>query len=157
MLPTLPKIGTRIAVSVSYPMRQAIAKFMVENNITVISAAVRAILTSAMSKPHDAAFASAYEQTLSDLRFYSRWILKEVVARMEDAPKGMYGGRGAYRLPLAHRGGVVVPRGGSSCSNCRFLGNDGVSCMERNFQEWNGGLKLPAPADQFCSDWWEPK
>jgi len=55
-----------------------------------------------------------------------------------------------------HQPGMKVPKGGSSCSSCKYLGANGKSCMNEFFIKWNGSSKLPAPADQYCSDWYEP-
>lgn len=66
-----------------------------------------------------------------------------------------YGG-GEYELPPNHKAGLKVPKGGSSCANCIWLGNDKVSCTNKYWVKWNGGDdKLPYPADEYCSDWWE--
>lgn len=61
-----------------------------------------------------------------------------------------------FELPTTHRPGMRVPKGGSSCSNCRhFDGND--SCNEPHFAAWQyGEKKIPASPDEYCSDWWEP-
>jgi len=63
----------------------------------------------------------------------------------------------APTYPKDHVPAMRVPKGGSSCSSCEYLGQDGKSCMNEFFQKWNGSAKLPAPADQFCSDWYEPR
>jgi hypothetical protein len=66
----------------------------------------------------------------------------------------MYGGD-KYNLPANHRAGMVVPKGGSCCANCRFLGADHKTCDNKNFIEWNGGdNKLPAKDENYCSDWY---
>ena len=67
-----------------------------------------------------------------------------------------YGGPGPLELPEGHKAGMRVPRGGSSCASCRYLGKDQASCGNQLFQAWSGGTKLPAPADEYCSDWYEP-
>ncbi len=59
--------------------------------------------------------------------------------------------------PPGHRAGMRVPKGGSMCKNCKFLGSDEESCINKYFVKWNGSTRLPAPADSFCSDWYEPK
>lgn len=56
--------------------------------------------------------------------------------------------------PPDHQAAMRVPRGGSMCANCKFLAPDGANCTEQNFIRWNGGPQLPAPADQYCSDWY---
>ncbi len=68
----------------------------------------------------------------------------------------MYGGKD-FQLPATHKAGMRVPKGGSSCANCRFLGVDKESCTSKYWIAWNNGeAKLPAPADQYCSDFYEP-
>ena len=58
--------------------------------------------------------------------------------------------------PPDHKPGMKVPKGGSMCKNCEYL-VDGDQCRNEYFIKWNGSSKLPAPADEFCSDWYEPK
>jgi hypothetical protein len=68
-----------------------------------------------------------------------------------------YGGMGEFILPDDHKAGMVVPKGGSSCANCRFASTDGKHCLNVYWVEWNGGNPaIPAPADEYCSDWYEP-
>lgn len=57
--------------------------------------------------------------------------------------------------PDDHQPGMKVPKGGSSCAKCEYLGSNGKSCTNEYFVKWNGSAKLPAPADQYCSDWFE--
>jgi hypothetical protein len=59
--------------------------------------------------------------------------------------------------PDDHQPAMRVPKGGSSCSSCEYLGSNGKTCKNEYFMKWHGSNKLPAPADQFCSDWYEPK
>ena len=54
-----------------------------------------------------------------------------------------------------HRPGLQVPKGGSMCANCKYLGRDRKTCTEKNFIKWNGSALIPAPIDEYCSDWWE--
>lgn len=58
--------------------------------------------------------------------------------------------------PPDHEPGMRVPKGGSCCANCKFLGDDKASCTNEYFIKWNGSEKLPAAADEYCSDWYEP-
>lgn len=58
--------------------------------------------------------------------------------------------------PKDHVPAMRVPKGGSSCASCEYLAKDGANCMNAYFQKWHGTAKLPAPADEFCSDWYEP-
>lgn len=66
---------------------------------------------------------------------------------------------GEYRLPPDHLFGMPVPKGGSSCANCRFADGDGKHCGNNYFQDWRQSLGhtedpglLPAPADEYCCD-----
>jgi hypothetical protein len=61
------------------------------------------------------------------------------------------------QYPPNHQPGMRVPKGGSSCASCEHLGKDGRSCTNRYFIEWHGSNRLPAAADEYCSDWWEPQ
>lgn len=72
-----------------------------------------------------------------------------------------YGGKGKFHLPTNHIAGVIVPKGGSMCGNCKFgdMRDDGPHCTSTYWVEWNGGeSRLPVDdPTTFCSDWWEPK
>ena len=57
--------------------------------------------------------------------------------------------------PRDHKPGMRVPRGGSSCASCKFHKEEGNRCTNFYFKKWHGSDKIPAPADQFCSDWYE--
>lgn len=58
-------------------------------------------------------------------------------------------------FPPDHKPGMIVPKGGSSCSSCQFWESERPNeCGNDYFIEWNGSGKLPAPPDQYCSDWW---
>lgn len=66
----------------------------------------------------------------------------------------------ARRLPTYpddHLPYMPVTPPGSSCANCRHVSEDGKSCAQEDFRAWNGGPDLRYPADQACSDWWEPR
>ena len=65
------------------------------------------------------------------------------------------GGQGQAQYPPDHQPGMEVPKGGSMCANCKYLGPDQTTCTSEYFIQWNGSDQLPAPADQYCSDWWE--
>lgn len=62
-----------------------------------------------------------------------------------------------FQFPPDHQPGMQVPKGGSSCASCSYLGEDGASCTNDYFIQWNGSPQLPNPADEYCSDWYEPK
>lgn len=55
--------------------------------------------------------------------------------------------------PSDHKPGMKVPKGGSCCANCEY--NKGQKCTNEYFIKWNGSDIIPAPIDQYCSDWWE--
>ncbi len=63
---------------------------------------------------------------------------------------------GDFNLPKGHKPFMKVPKGGSSCANCKFLSDDKLHCVNHNFIEWHGESKLPEPIDEYCSDWYEP-
>lgn len=65
--------------------------------------------------------------------------------------------QGKFVLPKDHSPGLRVPKGGSCCANCEYLLPSGKECGNEHFQEWHGSKRLPAPADEYCSDWWEGK
>jgi hypothetical protein len=59
--------------------------------------------------------------------------------------------------PANHQPGMRVPKGGSSCSSCKYLSENGKECTSEFFIKWHGTDKLPAPANEYCSDWYEPR
>lgn len=64
--------------------------------------------------------------------------------------------KGEVTYPDDHKPGMRVPKGGSSCYSCEYLKN-GNECSNEYYQKWAGTNKLPYPADQYCSDWYEEK
>jgi len=61
-------------------------------------------------------------------------------------------------FPDDHVPAIKVPKGGSSCTTCKYLGDDKTRCKEENYIKWNNGDDhLLHPHDEFCSDWYEPK
>lgn len=58
-------------------------------------------------------------------------------------------------LPPDHQLGMQVPKGGSMCANCQYL-VDPKTCGNQGFVKWNGSSMLPAPADEYCCDLYEP-
>lgn len=58
-------------------------------------------------------------------------------------------------LPPDHQLGMQVPKGGSMCANCKFLAGPD-QCGNQGFITWNGSPQLPAPADEYCCDLYEP-
>ena len=61
------------------------------------------------------------------------------------------------QFPPDHKPAMRVPKGGSNCAKCRFVGSDLKTCGNPYYQQYYGSNKLKAPADEFCSDWFEPK
>lgn len=78
--------------------------------------------------------------------------IRELLAVMEEPEVG------EFKLPPDHVFGITVPKGGSACSKCRFLGEDGKSCGNEYYRGWRESLgvddiaALPASADEFCCD-----
>jgi hypothetical protein len=58
--------------------------------------------------------------------------------------------------PDDHRAAMQVPKGGSSCATCKYVSKDLKHCANKHFIAWFGTPDLPFPADQYCSDWFEP-
>jgi hypothetical protein len=62
---------------------------------------------------------------------------------------------GEVSYPDDHKAAMRVPKGGSSCASCKYL--EGTNkCNNEYFIKWNGSKDLPFPADEYCSDWYEP-
>jgi hypothetical protein len=61
------------------------------------------------------------------------------------------------KYPPSHKPAMKVPKGGSSCCSCTFLAKDEKSCTNKYFIAWHGSAMLPAPADEYCSDWYIPE
>lgn len=62
--------------------------------------------------------------------------------------------RAEKALPPDHQLGMRIPKGGSMCARCEFLSSP-TTCGNKGFVEWNGGAKLPDPADEYCCDLYE--
>jgi hypothetical protein len=73
--------------------------------------------------------------------------------RKKDAPAKKHP---KVEYPADHKLGMRVTRGGSMCQNCEYLGSDKKSCTNLSFRDWNGSKILPAPADSYCCDMWQP-
>lgn len=58
--------------------------------------------------------------------------------------------------PKDHQPAMRVPKGGSSCASCEYLGKDDKTCTSKNYIAWRGSNRLGAPKDEWCSDWYEP-
>lgn len=65
--------------------------------------------------------------------------------------------KGKAEYPPGHEPGMKVPVGGSDCSKCRYLASNRKDCTNKYFIKWNGSNVIPAPIDQYCSDWFEEK
>lgn len=75
--------------------------------------------------------------------------MNSVLWEFDDQPKLIY--------PGDHKMGMRVPKGGSSCAKCEYVRNDNQDCAQKNFVAWNGSPKLPAPANEYCCDFFETK
>ncbi len=56
--------------------------------------------------------------------------------------------------PENHKLGIKVPHGGSMCGNCKFLGEDHKTCMNKEFIKWNKSNILPNKDEEYCCDLW---
>lgn len=75
--------------------------------------------------------------------------ISELLAQAENERKAEY--------PADHKAGMAVPKGGSSCANCKFYKGD-MKCGSEYFIKWNGSENIPADEpDEYCSDWFMPK
>lgn len=85
---------------------------------------------------------------------FKLWVLKE----SGQVDKGE---KGPATYPADHKPFMSVTAPGSSCSNCRYISEDGKSCASEHFQKWNGSKTIPFEpghdASNSCSDFWEPK
>jgi hypothetical protein len=54
-----------------------------------------------------------------------------------------------------HKPVLEVPKGGSMCANCKYVSDDQGHCKNKHYIKFMGTSKLPYPADQMCSDWWD--
>ena len=65
-----------------------------------------------------------------------------------------------FVLPPNHVPAMVVPHGGSSCANCKYVyydRRDLPHCKDPGFVIWNRGTRLPVDdARDYCSDWYVP-
>jgi hypothetical protein len=59
--------------------------------------------------------------------------------------------------PADHQVGMKVPEGGSNCAKCEYVSEDKKACRNKGFVMWNGSDVLPAPADRYCCDFFEPE
>jgi hypothetical protein len=80
-----------------------------------------------------------------------------MLKRLRESTFSTFREAGQFKLPNNHKPVLPVPRGGSMCLNCEYLNPDKKTCREPNFILYNGGPKLPYPADSMCSDWWSAK
>lgn len=77
---------------------------------------------------------------------------------MLDAVEARLSKRDKFTLPPDHQPGIRVPKGGSMCKNCKYLKDAAKGlCGNKYFIRWNGSAKIPAPIDEYCSDWYEPE
>ena len=77
----------------------------------------------------------------------------ETAARIHKNP--VVHGKPTY--PADHKAAMRVPFGGSSCVTCVYVNKSGTHCSNKHFIKWHGSAKLPYPAEEYCSDWYEPR
>ena len=59
------------------------------------------------------------------------------------------------KVPDSHRIGMRVPAGGSSCAKCKYLEPEN-HCGNDYWLKWRrGDALIPAPADEYCCDFFE--
>lgn len=69
-----------------------------------------------------------------------------------------YGGKGEMTFPDSHKAGMKITKGGSMCANCEYWIAEGNKCNNEYWLKWNAGVeKIPAAADEYCCNWWEPE
>jgi hypothetical protein len=64
--------------------------------------------------------------------------------------------KGPIEYPDDHKPGIRVPLNGSCCLTCEYYKGSDL-CSNEYFKKWNGSEKLPYPAEEYCSDWYEQK
>lgn len=65
-------------------------------------------------------------------------------------------GKGPITYPPDHKPGMKVPKGGSNCVSCEYYEGNNL-CGNEYFKKWMGSNKIPAPPEEYCSDWYEQK
>lgn len=77
--------------------------------------------------------------------------------KLKDIIKEDFGGPGKAVYPSNHKAGMKVTKGGSMCANCKYYYvSDGPKCDNAHWNKWSQTTLIPAPADEYCCDWWEP-
>lgn len=61
-----------------------------------------------------------------------------------------------FDLGKNHKPFIKVMKGGSSCSNCKWISKDKKRCENELFINFYGKAELPQPVDSYCSDWYVP-
>lgn len=93
------------------------------------------------------------ERTMPHTSNFVDEITAAVVVGIADA---IHAAESKPTYPKDHKAGMRVPKGGSSCANCEYLADNKKDCTNTFFQKWNGSPVIPAPIDEYCSDWFEP-
>lgn len=71
---------------------------------------------------------------------------------VESLPRGHHG---PITYPKDHVPAIRVPKNGSCCAKCEYLQADKKTCGNKYFVKWHGSNVIPAPIDEYCSDWFE--
>lgn len=66
-------------------------------------------------------------------------------------------GKRKVTYPADHKVGMRVPKGGSDCAKCEYVRQNGKACINKHFVAWLGANLLPAPADEYCCDFFSTK
>ena len=62
-----------------------------------------------------------------------------------------------FVIPAKYGFGVEVPKGGSSCASCFYLGESRKDCNNALYRRYEETSKLGAAAEEFCCAVWIQK
>lgn len=61
---------------------------------------------------------------------------------------------GIHKIPDRYPFAEEVPKEGTSCANCYFLGKDGKTCRNKIYIKKNGSNQLGKKASRWCCMVW---
>jgi hypothetical protein len=108
--------------------------------------------TTLSQELHDNGFAITPNGPIISQKF-----LNEIRAASIESIAEAFHEKARATYPADHQAAMRVPKGGSSCASCKYVSDDGKDCSNEHYQTWNGSKHLPYAADEYCSDWYEPK
>ncbi len=87
----------------------------------------------------------------------SKELFKQVSKILKDKAQTMFGGK-FFTYPKDHKLGMKIPHNGSMCGNCKYLGKDHKTCLNKEWIKWNSGNnKLPFSDEDYCCDLFIPE